>query len=224
MLGLIAGGENGPSQYCTACVKHHRHCDCLGYIAVLSSLWKQKWTAEHIRKKNCVLGTKWSASMLIPSLKNWLTWTLQTSVEERLSEKYRNRGMTNKMWCLAPEEIWTAFFKEKSLFSELWENNSMGIAGKKKASEMGLFHLQCNYFNAQLWETRCQILLLVPTHILLELRGGRIWVTGPTCSLMMVKIKNTSSADGQTLKSSAENWTGTLALFQSLFTHYSHWF
>lgn len=53
--GLIADGENGPLWHCTACVKHHRSADCPAYVAILSSLWKQKWTAEHRRKKKLCL-------------------------------------------------------------------------------------------------------------------------------------------------------------------------
>lgn len=40
--GLVADSENGPLQHCTACVKHHRSPDCPAYVAILSSLQKQK--------------------------------------------------------------------------------------------------------------------------------------------------------------------------------------
>lgn len=55
MSGLIADSENGPLQHCTACVKHHRSPDCPAYVAILSSLQKQKWTAEHRRKEKLCL-------------------------------------------------------------------------------------------------------------------------------------------------------------------------
>lgn len=54
--------------------------------------------------------------------------------------------MPNKMWCLAQEEIWTAFFK-KVFFRELQENDGKGIP-EKRASEIGFFLFQYNYFMA----------------------------------------------------------------------------
>lgn len=51
--------------------------------------------------------------------------------------------MPNKMWCLAQEEIWTAFLK-KVFFKELQENDGKGIPEK----ETGFFFLQYNCFMA----------------------------------------------------------------------------
>lgn len=42
--------------------------------------------------------------------------------------------------------------------------------------------------------------LCISAQLMLELRGSRIGITEPSCSLMMVKIKSISSPDGWTAK------------------------
>lgn len=212
---LIADSENGPLWHCTACVKHHRSPDCPGYVAILSSLWKQKWTAEHRRKKK-LLGTKLSALMI------YLVWrTDWCDLYRHLWRKGYQKHICQTKCVPGTGGNLNSFFRKKSFSGS---RRKMMVREYQKKSLRDWFlspPVQLLHGLAVSNQMPNSVLCICPADA--GIRGVELGLMGPAVLSWWWKPKVFPVLMAG-LQRSTENWVGTSVLIQSLFTQNSHWF